>query len=55
MPFKKNGVITLWGIGGLSQSKITGSKEPEKWIYSENRANMKFQYDMGATGISLLL
>ena len=51
-PIKK-GTISVWGIGGLSKSTIKGSNDPDKWIYTHNKKIMKFNYDMGATGLML--
>jgi len=52
MPAGKAGTFSLWGIGGLSESTMKGSDEVEDWIYPENRERMRFNYNMGATGLS---
>jgi len=52
MPAGKTGTFSLWGIGGLSKSKMDGSDEITDWTYPENREQMRFYYNMGATGLS---
>lgn len=52
IPTNKAGTFSLWGIGGLSNSKMKGTDNPENWIYPENREQMDFNYNMGATGLS---
>jgi len=52
MPTKNAGTFSLWGIGGLSNSTMEGSDTPSEWIYPENREQMDFHYNMGASGLS---
>lgn len=52
LPLKNKGFISIWGLTGFSESKITGSEDQGKWIYPENRVIMKFLYGMGTSGIS---
>lgn len=52
MPTKNAGTLSLWGIGGLSNSRMEGSDTPSEWTYPENREKMDFHYNMGASGLS---
>ncbi|HKK62040.1 MAG TPA: TonB-dependent receptor [Bacteroidales bacterium] len=52
LPTKNAGTFSFWGIGGLSNSKMRGSDIPSDWIYPENKEQMDFQYNMGASGLS---
>lgn len=52
MPTKNAGTFSFWGIGGLSNSKMHGSNTPSEWTYPENREQMDFNYNMGASGLS---
>ncbi len=51
LPSKKAGNFSLWGMGGLSHTKMDGYDDAEKWVYAENRAKMRFHYNMGVAGI----
>ena len=46
------GNFSVWGIGGLSKSTSDGTEDVAKWQYPENRQKMKFEYNMGAGGIT---
>jgi len=52
LPAGKAGTFSLWGIGGLSKSKMKGSDDTEDWKYPANRDKMNFHYNMGAAGLS---
>ncbi|TCO08915.1 TonB-dependent receptor [Natronoflexus pectinivorans] len=52
LPAGNVGVFSFWGIGGLSESTSKGYDDPNKWEYSHQREKMRFDYNMGATGIS---
>ncbi|PWD97826.1 TonB-dependent receptor [Marinilabilia rubra] len=52
LPSPNGGTFSLWGIGGLSKSTSDGFDEAEKWEFPENRQKMRFEYNMGAGGIT---
>ena len=52
VPAGRAGTFSLWGIGGLSSSTMEGYEDRDQWIYPENREQMTFNYNMGATGLS---
>jgi hypothetical protein len=52
LPAGDLGIFSLWGIGGLSESTSDGYDDVDKWEYPENREKMKFQYNMGAMGLT---
>ncbi|WP_291858073.1 TonB-dependent receptor [Marinilabilia sp.] len=52
MPSGNLGTLSLWGVGGLSETTSKGYDDPEKWESPENRERMSFQYNMGAGGIT---
>lgn len=52
LPAGRAGTFSIWGIGGLSDSKMRGTDDPDEWVYPESRAYMDFYYDMGVAGIS---
>lgn len=52
LPAGKAGTFSVWGLGGLSHTRMEGYKDPEQWEYPENRVNMDFHYNMGAMGFS---
>ncbi|ASB50054.1 TonB-dependent receptor [Alkalitalea saponilacus] len=52
LPAGNAGVFSFWGIGGLSESTSKGFDDPDKWEFSHQREKMRFDYNMGATGIS---
>ncbi|SFD87981.1 TonB-dependent Receptor Plug Domain [Thermophagus xiamenensis] len=52
MPAGDAGIFSLWGIGGLSKSTSSGFDEPNKWKYPEDREKMRFEYNMGAMGVT---
>lgn len=52
LPAGKAGNFSIWGIGGLSSSRMKGTNDTLNWTYPENRIKMDFYYDMGVAGIS---
>lgn len=52
LPAGRAGNFSVWGIGGLSSSRMRGTNDTLNWIYPENRIKMDFYYNMGVTGIS---
>ncbi len=52
LPAGKAGNFSIWGIGGLSNSRMKGTNDTLNWTYPENRIKMDFYYDMGVAGIS---
>lgn len=52
LPAGKAGTFSVWGLGGLSHTSMEGYKDPEQWVYPENRVEMDFHYNMGVVGIS---
>lgn len=49
---EKAGNFSIWGIGGLSTSKMEGTDEVDDWIYPASRVKMNFHYNMGVGGIT---
>ncbi|MGQ1891595.1 TonB-dependent receptor [Thermophagus sp. OGC60D27] len=52
MPAGDLGIFSLWGIGGLSKSTSNGFDRQDKWTYPEDREKMRFEYNMGAMGVT---
>lgn len=52
LPTANAGQFNIWGVGGLSESSMKGYNEVEEWKYPENRAKMKFNYNMGVVGVT---
>jgi len=52
LPAGNAGTFSVWGLGGLSHTRMEGHNDPEKWTYPENRVNMDFHYNMGAMGLT---
>ena len=52
LPAGKAGNFSIWGIGGLSSSRMKGTNDTLNWIYPENRIKMDFYYNMGVVGIN---
>jgi hypothetical protein len=51
-PGTRAGTFSIWGIGGMSMSKMKGTDDPDKWLFPESRVRMTFNYNMGAGGIT---
>jgi len=52
-PYGKNGVVKAFGMGGLSQNKLTAVRDPDQWEVEKDRKDIIFKNKMGALGASL--
>ena len=55
LPLKRQGTISIFGMGGTSKNRFEGTGDPTMWEEFKDRQNIKFDSKMGALGISLQL
>jgi len=52
-PIGKNGVVKVFGMGGLSNNQLTAERDPAVWELDKDRQDIIFKNKMGALGVNL--
>ncbi len=51
-PVGQNGVLKIFGMGGISNNDFTGQRDSSKWEVDKDRFDIEFNNRMGAVGAS---
>ena len=52
LPMRQAGTFTLFGFGGLSNSKTSAPADSTKWVYDYDRESEDFRANTGAAGLT---